>query len=73
MRAVVIVALVALVAFVSASAVVDLTPENFDSVVDGSKHVFVEFFAPWYGLAALYIVSVVVHSDVTSSLTLRPG
>lgn len=27
-------------------AVVDLTPENFDSVVDGSKGVFVEFFAP---------------------------
>jgi len=30
-------------------AVVDLTPENFDSVVDGSKGVFVEFFAPWCG------------------------
>jgi protein disulfide-isomerase A6 len=30
-------------------AVVDLTPENFDSVVDGSKHAFVEFFAPWCG------------------------
>jgi protein disulfide-isomerase A6 len=29
--------------------VVDLTPENFDSVVDGSKNVFVEFFAPWCG------------------------
>eukprot|EP01125_Pyxidicula_operculata_P004175 TRINITY_DN1610_c0_g2_i1.p1 TRINITY_DN1610_c0_g2~~TRINITY_DN1610_c0_g2_i1.p1 ORF type:complete len:353 (-),score=95.49 TRINITY_DN1610_c0_g2_i1:86-1144(-) len=31
------------------SNVVDLTPENFDTVVDGSKHVFVEFFAPWCG------------------------
>jgi len=31
------------------SNVVDLTPENFDSVVDGSKAVFVEFFAPWCG------------------------
>jgi protein disulfide-isomerase-like protein len=31
------------------SFVVDLTPENFDQVVDGSKHVFVEFFAPWCG------------------------
>jgi len=30
-------------------AVVELTPETFDSVVDGSKHVFVEFFAPWCG------------------------
>jgi protein disulfide-isomerase A6 len=29
--------------------VLELTPENFDSVVDGSKHVFVEFFAPWCG------------------------
>lgn len=30
-------------------AVVDLTPENFDSIVDGSKGAFVEFFAPWCG------------------------
>jgi len=29
--------------------VVDLTPENFDQVVDGSKAVFVEFYAPWCG------------------------
>jgi protein disulfide-isomerase A6 len=29
--------------------VVDLTPENFDTVLDGSKHVFVKFFAPWCG------------------------
>jgi len=29
--------------------VVDLTPENFDDIVDGSKAVFVEFFAPWCG------------------------
>jgi protein disulfide-isomerase-like protein len=29
--------------------VVDLTPENFDSVVDGSKGAFVEFYAPWCG------------------------
>jgi len=32
-----------------ASNVVDLTPSNFDEVVDGSKNVFVEFFAPWCG------------------------
>lgn len=30
-------------------AVVDLTPENFDSIIDGSKGAFVEFFAPWCG------------------------
>jgi protein disulfide-isomerase-like protein len=29
--------------------VVDLTPENYESVVDGSKNVFVEFYAPWCG------------------------
>merc|ERR1711991_860228 len=28
---------------------VTLTPDNFHSVVDGSKHVMVEFFAPWCG------------------------
>jgi len=28
---------------------VNLTPENFDSVVDGSKSVFIKFFAPWCG------------------------
>jgi protein disulfide-isomerase A6 len=27
----------------------DLSPENFDSIVDGSKAAFVEFFAPWCG------------------------
>jgi protein disulfide-isomerase A6 len=33
----------------ASSAVVDLTPENFDSIIDGSKAAFVEFFAPWCG------------------------
>lgn len=35
--------------FVAASiaAVVELTPDNFDQVVDGSKAAFVEFYAPW--------------------------
>lgn len=43
--------LLALFAFtcVSASDVVILTPDNFDDVVDGSKNVFIEFFAPWCG------------------------
>jgi len=31
------------------SNVIDLTPENFEQYVDGSKHAFVEFFAPWCG------------------------
>jgi protein disulfide-isomerase A6 len=31
------------------SQVIDLDPKNFDSVVDGSKHVLVEFYAPWCG------------------------
>jgi len=33
----------------SFAAVLELTPENFDSVVDGSKGAFVEFYAPWCG------------------------
>lgn len=37
---------VALAAVAAASDVVVLTPDNFDSVVDGSKNVLVEFFAP---------------------------
>jgi len=43
-----VLAVSAAIAFVSAQ-VVDLTPDDFDSVVDGSKHVFVEFYAPWCG------------------------
>jgi protein disulfide-isomerase A6 len=39
----------ALLAFACASNVVDLTPENFDKVLDGSKAAFVEFYAPWCG------------------------
>lgn len=34
---------------VAAEFVVDLTPENFDKVIDGSKPALVEFFAPWCG------------------------
>ncbi|KAI3635495.1 hypothetical protein MIR68_006133 [Amoeboaphelidium protococcarum] len=30
-------------------SVVDLTPSNFDTVVDGSKNALVEFYAPWCG------------------------
>jgi protein disulfide-isomerase A6 len=30
-------------------AALEITPETFDSVVDGSKHVFVQFYAPWCG------------------------
>jgi len=50
MKLLVAFALVSLLSIAVVSGkVVDLTPENFDSVVDGSKHVFVEFFAPWCG------------------------
>jgi len=39
----------ALVALAFADSTLDLTPENFDQTVDGSKAVFVEFYAPWCG------------------------
>mmetsp|Transcript_29862 Transcript_29862/g.33325 ORF Transcript_29862/g.33325 Transcript_29862/m.33325 type:complete len:362 (+) Transcript_29862:35-1120(+) len=42
-------AVVAVVGEGESSDVVDLTPDNFDEIVDGSKAVFVEFFAPWCG------------------------
>jgi len=38
-----------LVATLCSAAVVDLTTANFDTIVDGSKGVFIEFFAPWCG------------------------
>jgi len=47
--AIVIAALLALTVAAFGSSVVELTPDNFDQVVDGSKSVFVEFFAPWCG------------------------
>jgi len=34
---------------VSLPGVVDLTPENFDQIVNGGKHALVEFYAPWCG------------------------
>ena len=42
--------LATLVVAEAASDVVDLTPSNFNSVVDAEKLILVEFFAPWYAL-----------------------
>jgi protein disulfide-isomerase A6 len=45
-----IIVLFALIGAIScASNVLELTPEDFDQVVDGSKPAFVEFYAPWCG------------------------
>lgn len=33
---------------VLASNVIDLTPSNFDAIIDSGKPALVEFFAPWY-------------------------
>eukprot|EP00762_Andalucia_godoyi_P000507 ANDGO_05213.mRNA.1 Protein disulfide-isomerase tigA len=60
---------------VSITGVVDLTPENYDSIVDGSRAVFLEAYAPWCGhcknfvpeftiLGEAYAKSVGAHKDV---------
>ena len=41
--------LFALFSFVTASDVINLTAENFDSVVNPEELILVEFFAPWCG------------------------
>jgi protein disulfide-isomerase-like protein len=41
--------LASLVLVISAQQVVDVTEATFDSIVDGSTNVLVEFFAPWCG------------------------
>ena len=49
MRLVGVLALALLASIACASDVVDLTPENFDTLVDGSRPAFLEFYAPWCG------------------------
>jgi protein disulfide-isomerase-like protein len=45
----VLVFLLILCAIYVSAGPVNLTPDNFDAVVDGSKNVFIKFFAPWCG------------------------
>ena len=40
------------------STTIDLTPADFDKVVDGSKHVLVQFYAPWYVLIFYPLINV---------------
>jgi len=49
MKSVLLIIFATLIAITVASNVVVLTPENFDSIVDGSKNILVEFYAPWCG------------------------
>ena len=42
--------------------VVVLTPENFDSIVDGSKDALIEFYAPW-------VINIYVH--IICNITVR--
>ncbi|KAL0589302.1 hypothetical protein ABG067_002521 [Albugo candida] len=44
-----LVTLLCVVPVALSSDVVDLTPDNFDQIVDGTKHVLVEYYAPWCG------------------------
>jgi len=49
MKTILLTVFAALAVLSYASSVVELTPDNFDTVVNGDKNVFVEFFAPWCG------------------------
>jgi protein disulfide-isomerase A6 len=60
---------------ISISGVVDLTPANFDQYLDGSRHVFLEAYAPWCfhcknfvndftRLGAAYAKSPAAHGEV---------
>lgn len=48
MKSLFVAVLAAVVALAVASNVVELTPDNFDQYVDGSRDSFIEFYAPWY-------------------------
>ncbi|KAJ3373457.1 hypothetical protein HDU91_000072 [Kappamyces sp. JEL0680] len=69
--------LLTLFAFVACSDVVTLTPANFDKVVDGSKNVLVEFYAPWCGhckqLAPTYETVATSYAKHSDSVVIAKG
>jgi len=47
----------------AAAEVINLTPSNFDEVVNGDKHVLVKFFAPWCGHCKAMAEDYITASD----------
>ena len=70
-KALIAVLLCAVLAASVSANVIDLTPENFDEVVEAHKFTFVEFFAPWYVHSRCYLLALHVTLDLKCHRRLR--